>query len=205
MTEAPETPEMDGTRDVRSIARNGSGRFVRTAEDARKQERAYLLSAQGWSLRQIAEEVGYASRGAASTAIKQHLVQVSRENGTEARREQQLAEMDELRRLLWEDFKNPPPLVSRTGRIVVDDNGDPVPDVAARNGSAREIIHAAERVARLRGLDSPRKSVNATMNWADVEGVIRMAETEVLRLGEQRAEDERRARVIQAQPLPDSD
>jgi AraC-like DNA-binding protein len=78
MTEAPETPETGETRAVRSVARNGSGHFVRTVEDARKQERAYLLSAQGWSLRQIAEELGYQSRGTASVAIKRHLVEVAK-------------------------------------------------------------------------------------------------------------------------------
>ena len=63
----------------------------------------------------------------------------------------------------------------------------------------------AERIARLRGLDAPRRTVSASMNLNDIESTIELAKAELARMGQQRAEDDRRVRVIQAQPVPDND
>ena len=126
MTEAPETPETGETRAVRSVARNGSGHFVRTVEDARKQERAYLLSAQGWSLRQIAEELGYQSRGAAPGGD-----QAASRRGREGKRHRGAAGAAARRD-------------DRVAAVVTDDDGEPVPDVQAMAAAAGQIIRAAE-------------------------------------------------------------
>lgn len=204
MTEAPETPQTAPTHGGSSVSRHGNGRFSRDLEHVERDARACLLSSQGWSHSQIQRELGYSSRGDVSNAIKKVLAETARENGTEALREQQLLEMTELRRVLWERVTAPPPVVSRTGKVVTDDEGNPVPDVQAQAAAAAQVIRVAERIARLRGLDAPRRTVNANMNLTDIEGVIAMAKAELARLGEQRAEDARRVRVIQAQPVPDN-
>ena len=160
--------------------------------------RACLLSAQGWSQSQIAAELGYVNRGEVSKAIKKVLAETARENGVEVLREQQLAEMTELRRKMWERVNDPPPAVDRLGRIVIGDDGAPVPDIQAQAAAAAVIIRAAERVARLRGLDAPRRAVN--INMGDIDAVLTMAREEVERLGEQRADDARRVRIIEASP-----
>ena len=140
-----------------------------------------------------------------SNAIRKVLAETAREKGTEALREQQLTEMTELRRVLWERVNRPPPVVSRTGKVVVDDGGNEVPDVQAQAAAAAQVIRVAERIARLRGLDAPRRTVSASMNLNDVEGTIQLAKDALAQMGQQRAEDERRVRVIQAQPVPDND
>jgi len=205
MTEAPERPETAPTHDGASVSRHGNGRFSRDLEHVTRDARACLLSSQGWSHSAIQRELGYASRGDVSKAIKKVLAETARENGTEALREQQLTAMLAASRAMWERIDNPPPLVDRVGRIVRDANGDAVPDVQAQAAAVAQVVRIAERVSRLRGLDAPRRSVSANMNIADIEGVVAMANAELTRLGQQRAEDARRVQVIQAQPLPDND
>lgn len=180
------------------VSRNGQGRFTRDLAHVERDARACLLSSQGWSQSAIAAELGYANRGEVSKAIKRVLAETARETGTELLREQQLAEMNELRRVMWDRVNNPPPAVDRLGRIVVDDNGEPVPDVQAQAAAAATIIRAAERIARLRGLDAPKRSVS--MNAGDIDALISMAQTEIQRLAEERAEDDARVRVIAATP-----
>lgn len=97
-----------------------------------------------------------------------------------------------------ERVNDPPPAVDRLGRIVIGDDGAPVPDIQAQAAAAAVIIRAAERVARLRGLDAPRRAVN--INMGDIDAVLTMAREEVERLGEQRADDARRVRIIEASP-----
>ena len=205
MTEAPERPETVPTRGGSSVSRHGNGRFSRDLEHVTRDARACLLSSQGWSHSQIQQELGYASRGDVSKAIKKVLAETAREHGTEALREQQLTAMSAASKAMWERIENPPPLVDRVGRIVRDDDGNPVPDVQAQAAAVAQVVKIAERVSRLRGLDAPRRAVVANMNLTDIEGTIELAKAELDRMGQQRAEDDRRVRVIQAQPLPDND
>jgi hypothetical protein len=52
----------------------------------------------------------------------------------------------------------------RPRRVVHDDDGHVVRDEQARAPAAQVIIRAGERIARLRGLDAPRKSVSASFH-----------------------------------------
>ena len=206
MTAEPsEQPETNPTRDVSTRSRHGNGRFSRDLEYVERDAKACLLSSQGWSHTQIARELGYSSRGDVSNSIRKVLVETAREKGTEALREQQLTEMTELRRVLWERVNHPPPVVSRVGKVVYDDDGNEIPDVQAQAAAAAQLIRVAERIARLRGLDAPRRTVQASMNLNDVEGTIELAKAALAQMGQQRAEDTRRVRMIQAQPIPDND
>ncbi len=206
MTAEPSEPSVSvPTHGGSSVSRHGNGRYARDLEHVERDARACLLSSQGWSHTQIARELGYSSRGDVSNAIRKVLAETAREKGTEALREQQLTEMTELRRVLWQRVNNPPPVVSRTGKVVVDDDGNEVPDVQAQAAAAAQVIRVAERIARLRGLDAPRRTVSASMNLNDVEGTIQLAKDALAQMGQQRAEDARRVRVIQAQPVPAND
>lgn len=77
--------------------------------------------------------------------------------GLRLARERRLLELDEIRAALWPVILNPPPLVSRTGKVVHDDDGQVVPDVQAQAAAASAVIRASERTARLQGLDAPRQ------------------------------------------------
>jgi hypothetical protein len=210
MTAEPseETPEQSvsaPTRDGASVSRHGNGRYSRDLEHVERDARACLLSSQGWSHSQIQRELGYGSRGDVSKAIKKVLAETAREHGTEALREQQLTAMSAASRVMWERIEHPQPLVDRLGRIVRDDDDNPVVDVQALAAAVAQVVKIAERVSRLRGLDAPRRSVQANMNVTDIEGTIELAKAALAQMGQQRAEDTRRVRMIQAQPIPDND
>jgi hypothetical protein len=203
--EANETPETEQTRDGPTPSRQGNGRFARDLEHVTRDARACLLSSQGWSQGEIQRELGYCSRGEVSKAIKKVLAETAREHGTEALREQQLTAMSAASKVMWERIEHPQPLVDRLGRIVRDDDGNPVVDVQALAAAVAQVVKIAERVSRLRGLDAPRRSVQANMNVTDIEGTIELAKAALAQMGQQRAEDTRRVRMIQAQPIPDND
>ena len=79
---------------------------------------------------------------------------------TEELRRQQVEEMRLVRQRAWAIADNPPPAVSRTGKIVVDAQGEPVPDIAAVLGALALVNNASTRVARLRGTEAPKRSVS---------------------------------------------
>ena len=206
MTAEPsEQPETERTRSGLTPSRHGNGRFARDLEHVERDARACLLSSQGWTHSQIARELGYASRGAVANAIKLVLAETAREHGTEALREQQLTAMSAASKVMWERIEHPQPLVDRLGRIVRDDDGNPVVDVQALAAAVAQVVKIAERVSRLRGLDAPRRSVQANMDYTDIEGTIELAKAALAQMGQARAEDTRRVRMIQAQPIPDND
>lgn len=202
MTEAPETVPTHGGS---SVSRHGNGRYARDLEHVERDARACLLSSQGWTHSQIARELGYSSRGDVSNAIRKVLAETAREHGTEALREQQLTAMHAASKVMWERIEHPQPLVDRLGRIVRGDDGAPVVDVQALAAAVAQVVKIEERISKLRGLDAPRRTVSASMNLNDIEGTIELAKAALARLGQQRAEDDRRVRMIQAQPLPDND
>ena len=149
--------------------RDGRGRFRRDVAHAERDGRAARLAAQGWTYEAIAAECGFNDKGAAWRAVQNVLVETARAQGTEELRVQQLAELAELRRIMWRTVESPPPLVDRLGRIVTDGDGRQVPDEQARAAAAAVVIRASERAARLRGLDAARKSVTASFSLADLE------------------------------------
>ena len=182
--------------------RNGNGSYRRDLEHVERDAEACRLASMGWSYSKIAAELGYADKGAAYRGVQKVLVETARTQGTETLRQQQLAEMTELRRRMWEAVDSPPPAVDRLGRIVKDDDGNPVPDIQAQAAAAAVILRAAERISRLRGLDAARKTAALNMNVADVGALLKMAEDEVERMGKERAEDSRQARLIAATVEP---
>lgn len=190
------------THDHGNRTRNGNGSFRRDLEHVERDAEACRLASMGWSYSKIAAELGYADKGAAYRGVQKVLVETARSHGTETLRQQQLAEMTELRRRMWEAVDNPPPMIDRVGRIVKDGDGRPVPDIQAQAAAAAVILRAAERVARLRGLDAARKTAALNMNVADVGAVLKMAQDEVERMGKERAEDSRQARLIAATVEP---
>ena len=81
---------------------------------------------------------------------------------TEELRRQQVEELRLVRQRMWKVLDNPPPAISRTGKIVVDEQGEPVEDAAAVLGAAAMIVKANERTSKLRGTEAPRRSVTMT-------------------------------------------
>ena len=92
----PDVMDTPGRGDTEPL-RGGNGKFTRSAEAARKRDRAVQLRAQGWTYQAIAEETGYANRASAQKAINAALAAIPQASCEELIRqeEERLAEMDE--------------------------------------------------------------------------------------------------------------
>lgn len=70
-----------------ALLRHHCGMRVMPLHDSRaRAERAFQLRAVGWSWNRIAAELGYASHGAAQTAVKRHEARTSGESSDSSRR-----------------------------------------------------------------------------------------------------------------------
>ncbi len=157
------TEETAETSDRRNLARGGNGKFRRSLETVERDRRAAELAAQGWTYPAIAAELGYANRSVAYRAAQRCMYETAVEDGTtEELRRQQVEELRLVRQRMWKVLDNPPPAISRTGKIVVDEQGEPVEDAAAVLGAAAMIVKANERTSKLRGTEAPRRSVTMT-------------------------------------------
>ena len=144
--------------------RDGRGGFVRRLESAERDGEACRLHAQGWTIREISDHLGYGSPGNAHRGIQRALAEAASLHGARELREVQIAELSELRRRMWALVESPPPLVDKLGRVVKGDDGHEVPDAAAVVNAASVIIRAADRLARLTGIDAPRRSVTTVLD-----------------------------------------
>jgi len=132
-------------------ARTSRGTYARTLDSIERDREAASLITQGWSYQQAADHLGYSDAGTCWRAVQLIRRERARLDGTsEQLRQQQLAEMAELKRRLWDQLNNPLPAVDRLGRIVHDDDGNPVPDAAAIAATEAPLVKVSERIARIR-------------------------------------------------------
>ncbi len=105
-------------------------------------------------------------------------------HGARELRDLQIAELEQLRARMWEIVREPPPVVDRLGRIATREDGSEVPDAAVVVNAASTIIRAGERLARLTGLDAPRRSVSvsAVLDGLSTADLAEYAEQMRLRL-----------------------
>ena len=124
-----ETPEAGDEHDPHWRPRGARGKWKRQIETVEKDRRCAELASQGHSYDSIAAELGYANRSVAYRAAQRSMYTTAVEDGTtEQLRRQQIEELRQVRQRAWALVESPPPAVSRTGRIIVDDDGNPVPD-----------------------------------------------------------------------------
>lgn len=77
----------------------------RRATAAEKRKQALDLRRAGWAFQDIADEVGYASKGAAHNAVKIAIKEITRESASELI-ELQLSRLDDLLAGLYENARN---------------------------------------------------------------------------------------------------
>ncbi len=154
--ETQETPEPGNTRDPLWRPRSGNGKWRRDLSTVERDQRAAQLASKGWTYSEIAAELGYANRAGAYRAAQRCIYETAVEDGTtEELRRQQIEELRQLRQRMLAVLDNPPPAISRTGKVVVDDQGEPVPDAAAIVAAAAVIIRANERISACAALRHP--------------------------------------------------
>lgn len=137
---------------------------------------AARLKALGWSLEQIAEhlelwhggkKVNGPSPDRAAASIKRAMARAVR-FATDETRALELQSYDELEAICWRELQANPRLVQQ-GRIIVDEEGLPVPDKRLLMEIVDRILKIKERRARLMGLDAPTKAEILTVDSVDAE------------------------------------
>ena len=83
--------------------------------------------------------------------------------------------VDQMRRAALDVFDLPPKPAYSNGRMMVDENGLPIPDHSARLAAFDRAMKAHERLSKLLGLDAAAKSeVSVTVDPDDIEVVQRI-------------------------------
>jgi hypothetical protein len=145
--------------------RGDRGRWRRSLAVAERDAEAARLASMGWSYSKIASELGYSDAGNAHRGARRAMAELAEAHGAGELRRQQIESNKLLRERMWQIVNDPPPMVSRIGKVVVDEaTGEQIPDAQAVIGAAATILKADERIARLAGLDAPRRSLTATMS-----------------------------------------
>ena len=144
--------------------RNRGGKFAPTEDVAERDAHILRLLAQGLSYQQVVDMrlPGIANAGAVSKARRRALDAIRAPAVAEYRAEQ-LAKLDALEEGAWEDVRDPGPRVSVSGKVVTDEDGEPVPDKAVRDAARNTILKTVRTRMDLLGLAAPRKSMNLQM------------------------------------------
>lgn len=137
-----------------------------TIEGVARDAECARLRAQGHTLQEIADEVGYAQGSSVRLAIQRALILTAQEAGDELRA-LELQRMDMLLNKAWAAMDETHPTVSQ-GRVVMHD-GKPVADVQAMFGAMDRILRIMERRAKLLGLDAPTRHTVLSVDLINAE------------------------------------
>lgn len=165
--------EPGGDMATRQRARNDMGRFADDPATAERDAQAASLRKRGWSPDMIAKELGVA-RSTVYDMLERAYRAVRSESAGEAR-QMDLDRLDDMIRDLERDEAGVRDLMGgrhvtvSQGRVVYDDNGEPVPDQAFAlqcmdriERMRRQRLDIMNRRARYLGLDMPAQAEVAT-------------------------------------------
>lgn len=151
--------------------RDGNNQFTPSLESAERAAEAARLYLQYRNYQRVADEMGYATKGAAWRAVQRARLSVMQEPALELIRTE-AAELDELYTTALEILERQHPTVSH-GRIVKDDDGAPLPDDGPRLAALRELRAIRESYRKLLGVDAPSKvSVDAENLGSEISSLL---------------------------------
>lgn len=158
-------------------ARDGHGHYIRTPETAERDARAAQLRAEGWKLQDIADELGYSSKTSAIYAIRRALQAI-----VHGPAEQLLSlYLDRLENLYQaaEEIRETDHLVVSHGKIIRDDDGNPLIDSGPKLAAIREARETLVSVRKMVGLDAPsRVSIDAQQLGDEINALLNRAATD---------------------------
>lgn len=134
-------------------ARNVQGRYVRTPETVARQAEAARLHSQGLTYREIAEELGYASKQTAFNAVQAGFRHIAAPARDALQKRQQ--ELDFLWEAAMEILENHHIVVSNGKVIEID--GEPLSDDGPRLQAIAELRQINITRRKLEGTDQPAK------------------------------------------------
>lgn len=137
---------------------------------AQRRARALALKVAGVDYETIAQQLGYASRGAAYTDIDRALLQRKRDlaEGADLAAALELERLDAMERAGWAVVRRRHVLVSQ-GRVMTDDDGRPMLDDGPTLEAIDRLLKIQVRRAKLRGLDAPTKHEVVTIDAIEAE------------------------------------
>lgn len=140
------------------------------AKTAERRTRAIALKVAGVPYDTIAQQLGYASRGAACTDIDRALKQRRRDldvrSGSAVALE--IERLETMERTAWAVLRRTHVVVSH-GRVILDANQQPMTDDAPTLNAIDRLLKIQERRAKLLGLDAPTRVEVLTDDAIDAE------------------------------------
>ncbi|MFD8805573.1 helix-turn-helix domain-containing protein [Streptomyces sp. NPDC059597] len=149
MTATNDTPHTDDDR-----ARDGKGKYIRSIDKAETDAEIARLYAQGHTYKEIGAELGM-TKWSVIRAVQRAVRAVVQEAGQEALQ----LHVDRLEYLYAKalEIAEEDHVVVSHGRIVKDDDGNPVRDHAPTLAALREARASLESFRKLVGMDQPAK------------------------------------------------
>jgi hypothetical protein len=131
---------------------------AKRADTAQRRKQAIDMRMAGASYQQIADRLGYTTRGAACQDVTRALetAVVEQARSVEAYREEELQRLDVLLAEAWAVLKRQHVTVSH-GRVIKDDFDEPILDDGPTLSAIDRILKIQERRAKFLGLDAPQR------------------------------------------------
>lgn len=143
---------------------------AKRADTAQRRKQAIDMRMAGASFQQIADTLGYTTRGAAcqdiSRALEQSVAEQTR--SVESYREEELQRLDALLAEAWAVLKRQHVTVSH-GRLIRDESDEPILDDGPTLSAIDRILKIQERRAKLLGLDAPQRHEVVSIDAVDAE------------------------------------
>jgi hypothetical protein len=179
--------------------RSGKGRFIPSAKTAARDYEAAMLRVKGRSLQQIADELGYASRGHVHDGIVRAFAALPPEGAEDAKR-LDLERIDHLIARAWDvmerehvAYSNGQVVRRRTGEYETDDDGlerlddkgnrIPLYEEVLDDGPMLAAIDRIERLiarrARIFGYEAPARSRIEVITPETIEATIAELEAQL--------------------------
>ena len=173
--------ESETTSDGRHLpSRDGRGKWRRGVESVERDAEACRLYTAGKTYRDIAEILGYGDKSHAHKAIQRVLLETMQEPADELRA-REVARAEEIyvmaRNIALRDH-----YAHSHGRVVYLDDGIPLLDDMPKLSAMDRMLKSMERIAKYRGLDSPVKFENLSLEAVQAE--IARLEAEAREAGE---------------------
>lgn len=143
-------------------SRGGNGRFTRSIRTAKRDAEAAALRAKGRTYQQVADELGYASKGKAFEAVRRAFAEIPTEDAEDARA-LDLERIDRLIEAAWEVLERQHVTVSQgkivgrfkgfvrdpdTGEVVRGDDDKPIAEYEELEDDA-PVLAAIDRIEKL--------------------------------------------------------
>ncbi|MGN6679286.1 MAG: hypothetical protein ACTHKL_16100 [Streptosporangiaceae bacterium] len=145
---------------------------------APKDARALDLRRRGLTYAQIAENLGFASTNASFQSVKRAIKDLYQED-TEGQTTLELERLDDMLRVLVRVALSRHRAVASNGRLILDEQGNPVYDDATNVQAALAVVKLSESRRKLLGLDAPAKSRVQVITDDDVDAEIKALTAEL--------------------------